>query len=138
VNIDGTSTYGSGQAWGFDGTSATLSNKGTVTVSGNSFTMNLPALSAMHVVLSTGEPPPITGVGGASSTGGAGPVDTVGGGGTVDTAGGSTSVAGTDTGTASDKKDSAGCSFSVPYRSGNAGALVAIVAALLVRVRRRR
>jgi mannan endo-1,4-beta-mannosidase len=138
VSIGGTSTYGSAQAWGFDGTSAKLSNKGAVPVSGNAFSLSLPALSAMHVVLSTGDPPPITGVGGASSTGGAGTVDTVGGGGTVDSAGGATSVVGTDTSTASDKKDSGGCSCRVAHRSGNAGALVAVLAALLVRLRRRR
>jgi mannan endo-1,4-beta-mannosidase len=135
VTIGGTSTYGSGQAWGFDSASATLSSKGQVVVSGNSFSMSLPALSATHVVLNTSDPPPITGVGGASSTGGTGASN--GGsnaaGGTAATIAGSSS-AGSDPA----KKDDGGCGCRLSTPGSSARGAIALLGALLLCVRRRR
>ncbi len=144
VSIGGTSSYGAGQAWGFDGTSATLSSKGAVTVSGNAFSLSLPALSATHVVLTTGDPPPITGVGGASGTGGATGAP---GGGSNATSGGFGVGVGGNTSTSSDapdaggeaaKNDTGGCGCRLATRSASADSVIAVLALLLLRARRRR
>lgn len=68
VTIGGPSTYNAGQAWGFDGTGAVLTARGAVNMANNSFSLDLPALSAVHVVVSTDSPQTLIGVGGAGGT----------------------------------------------------------------------
>lgn len=65
VTIIGSTVYGDGQVWGFDASSATLTDRGAVAVTSNAFSLSLPALSAMHVVLTGSAAVPVTGLGGA-------------------------------------------------------------------------
>lgn len=103
VTIAGSSTYGSGHVWGFDGSGASLADRGAVTVTDNAFSLDLPALSALHVVLTTEDPPPIVGAtggaggstpGATGGTGGSTPGATGGAGGTAGFGGGATGPSG--------------------------------------------
>jgi len=74
VTIAGPTAYLDGDAWGFDGESARITSRGAVTLRDNAFSIELPALSAYHVVLtpeggSTGEGG-ATGAGGTTGSGG--------------------------------------------------------------------
>ena len=124
VTIGGTSTYNSGQAWGFDGASAALSTRGAVNVANNSFSLDLPALSAMHVVLSTGSPQPITGIGGA--------------GGTAAASGGLAGVAVGSSGNpiSGAKNDTGGCGCRLANRDEHASWTLGLLGLLLLRTRR--
>lgn len=68
VAIAGATAFTTARAFGFDADSAKITDRGTVPVTNNSFSMQLPPLSASHVVLSGTETTPIVGVGGSSGT----------------------------------------------------------------------
>lgn len=119
ITIGGSSTYNSGQTWGFDATSATLTNRGAVSITKNSFSLDLPALSATHVVLSADTPQPITGVGGAGGTGTAATGGTPG-----------SSTSGT-------KNDTGGCGCRLAGRSEQPSGVLGLLGLVLLRVRRR-
>jgi hypothetical protein len=59
VSITGASTYQSGHAYGFDSSSSALSDRGAVALTSNGFSLDLPALTAVHVVLATDQAPAI-------------------------------------------------------------------------------
>lgn len=115
VTIGGTSNYGSGQAWGFDSTSPSLTDRGAIAVTGNAFSLSLPALSAMHVVLTTDTPTPITGIGGAAGAGGTTAT-------TPSLNGGSGGVAGGASGGDSDTTEGGATTKSVGGKSSKGGA----------------
>ncbi len=138
VTIAGPTAYLDGEVWGFDGDSARITSRGAVTVRDNAFTLELPALSAYHVVLSpeggsTGEGG-ATGSGGATSSGSA------------STSGGAAASGATASGGASglvgfgdDVKDDGGCGCrAAPRRHAPTWTLAALALGAVARRRRRR
>ena len=141
VTIAGSTVYASGQSYGFDASSSTITNRGAVTPTANAFTLQLPALSATHVVLSSDAAVPITGVGGAG-----GSTSLPNGGSTNTGAGGSSPNGGvgnatqTSTGTANTKakQDDAGCGCRVTSGYQHTRSIAFLLAVLLGARRRRR
>jgi MYXO-CTERM domain-containing protein len=116
---------------GFDGSSSELVDLGSVSVVNNAFALELEAFSATHVVLTTDDPPDITGVGGAGGSGGVGntaPSSTGG-------RGGSGSAAISSNGP-SDGDDS-GCGCRVARAGDSAGSVLAVLVATWLLRRRR-
>ena len=121
VTLAGSSEYHSGHAWGFDSSGASLTDRGPVTVSDNGFSLDLPALSAVHVVLATDDPPDISVTPGTGGTGGVG-----------------SGSAGQDNGASeTSDTDKGGCGCVVA--SGHSGSfwMLSLFAAALVVLRRR-
>ena len=139
VKIAGSSVYQTGHAYGFDATGSTLTDRGTVILSNNEVSLDLPATSAIHVVLTTDSPPAInveSPSGGGSPEGGAtssaGGAATTSDGGTPNGLGGASS----DSGATDNKSDGCGCRAS--NRSPSSGLALSVLAALLAFGLRRR
>jgi hypothetical protein len=146
ITIAGSSVYASGHAWGFDSSSSTLTDRGAVSVSSNSFSLNLPAMAALHVVLSTDTPVPITGIGGAGGSpdtalGGATVVEEDGGASSGGDGGSSASPSTTGTGAskakAADENGGCGCRLSNRDCSGPWASCLLGLAVLGLRAKRR-
>jgi len=117
VTIAGSSSYQSGHAFGFDGSGSVLTDRGTVTVTNNAFSMDLGPLSATHVVLMTDSPPDVTVT--PPATGGAG-------------------NGANDGSPKSGDGKSEGCGCRVPARSPSGNSMLPLLAALIAISSRRR
>ncbi len=138
VTVAGATAYLAGEAWGFDGESATITGRGAVSVSDNAFTIELPALSAYHVVLtpeggSTGGDGGATGSGGAEGHGGARPEGGAAASGATASGGANAWAA-----AAGDSGDDGGCGCRTAQRRSGSSWLLTALALGAVGSRRRR